>query len=348
MIDSKVQAQVATSQTGFYADSQRLSGLKGNPDDPESIKEVAKEFEALFLQMMLKSMREAEKSLKSDLFNSNESEHYQTMQDQQMAFDLSQRGGMGLTDAIADQLGYSQKVKAKELAESQEKKEFLINNHHFYELDPKTELMPIEIDKPPMTIEHPKDETTFHPVKFERQPFDVHKVVENMNENNFKESPRNFVQTIWNDVQEAADKLGVDPKVLVAQAALETGWGKHIIEKNNGASSYNLFNIKSTKAWEGEAVKTETTEFYKGLSAKKMDSFRAYANFAESLDDYVNLLQKNPRYQVALDNAQKPEAFIASLKEAGFATDPNYTNKIMNLYHGDLLASSVDMVKTLP
>jgi len=144
-------------------------------------------------------------------------------------------------------------------------------------------------------------------------------------------SPKDFVEKLWPLAQTAAEKLGTRPEVLVAQSALETGWGKFISKDANGQTSNNLFNIKAGKDWEGKRVSIETVEFRNGRAVKEQADFRAYDSLEDSLDDYVSFLQTSPRYEKALEHAENPEVFIQLLHKAGYATDPNYSDKVTNI-----------------
>ncbi|MBF8745417.1 flagellar assembly peptidoglycan hydrolase FlgJ [Pseudomonas monteilii] len=137
-----------------------------------------------------------------------------------------------------------------------------------------------------------------------------------------------FVATMLPIAQEAAQRIGVEPKVLVAQAALETGWGRSILRQSDGSSSHNLFNIKATGSWKGEQARALTSEFRDGQMVKESAAFRAYDSYADSFHDLANLLLNNDRYQEVVKSADNPEQFAAELQEAGYATDPNYARKI--------------------
>ena len=137
-----------------------------------------------------------------------------------------------------------------------------------------------------------------------------------------------FVATMLPMAQEAAQRIGVEPKMLVAQAALETGWGRSILRQSDGSSSYNLFNIKATGSWKGEQAKALTSEFRDGQMVKESAAFRAYGSYSESFHDLANLLLNNDRYQEVVKSADNPEQFATELQKAGYATDPNYARKI--------------------
>ncbi|MCY1486810.1 Peptidoglycan hydrolase FlgJ [compost metagenome] len=130
--------------------------------------------------------------------------------------------------------------------------------------------------------------------------------------------------------EKAAERIGVDPRYLVAQAALETGWGKSIIRQQDGSSSHNLFGIKS-HGWDGKSARVLTTEYKGGEAVKEAANFRAYESFQQSFHDYVSFLQNNGRYETALDSTANPERFVKELQRAGYATDPNYARKVAQI-----------------
>lgn len=140
-----------------------------------------------------------------------------------------------------------------------------------------------------------------------------------------------FIATMLPMAQEAAARIGVDPKVLVAQAALETGWGKSVLRQGDGGSSHNLFNIKAGSSWKGDTTRAVTAEYEGGQVVKETAQFRSYDSFADSFHDLVNLLQNNDRYQDVVKSADNPEQFVKELQKAGYATDPHYASKIASI-----------------
>ncbi|HLA30056.1 MAG TPA: flagellar assembly peptidoglycan hydrolase FlgJ, partial [Pseudomonas sp.] len=137
-----------------------------------------------------------------------------------------------------------------------------------------------------------------------------------------------FIAAMLPMAEKAAEKIGVDPRYLVAQAALETGWGKSIIRQQDGSSSHNLFGIKAHTGWDGDSARVLTTEYQGGKAVKEAASFRAYDSYAHSFEDYVSFLQGNGRYDQALASTAKPDQFARELQKAGYATDPQYARKI--------------------
>jgi peptidoglycan hydrolase FlgJ len=142
-----------------------------------------------------------------------------------------------------------------------------------------------------------------------------------------------FMSQLLPHAQEAADALGVDANVLLAQAALETGWGKSVIKNGQGESSFNLFNIKADKSWQGKQASVSTVEYDGNVARKEMAGFRSYESYKQSFDDYVNFIKTNPRYSEALKKAGNPTLYVRELQKAGYATDPRYAEKIMRIYN---------------
>ncbi len=140
-----------------------------------------------------------------------------------------------------------------------------------------------------------------------------------------------FVNTMLPMAKEAAERIGVDPRYLVAQAALETGWGKSVMRAQDGSSSHNLFGIKASSNWKGDSARAITSEFRNGAMVKETAQFRSYDSYKDSFHDLVTLLQSNDRYQDVLKSADNPEQFVRELQKAGYATDPNYANKISQI-----------------
>jgi flagellar protein FlgJ len=131
--------------------------------------------------------------------------------------------------------------------------------------------------------------------------------------------------------------VGVEPKVILAQAALETGWGRSLIKNGNGSNSFNLFNIKADKSWQGKQAQVSTLEFDQGVAKKVNAGFRSYDSFQESFKDYVDFIKSNPRYGDALKKVGNAEQYMHELQRAGYATDPKYANKVMNIYQSSTM-----------
>lgn len=156
-------------------------------------------------------------------------------------------------------------------------------------------------------------------------------------------TPEGFVASIWGHAQQAARELGVDAKALVAQAALETGWGRKLVQRNGGGSSHNLFGIKAN-GWSGERARSGTHEYVDGVRRNETASFRAYTSVGDSFADYVKLLKNSPRYQNALQAGGDVRGFAQGLQKAGYATDPSYAAKIAAIAGGPTIERAIAAV----
>ncbi|MGB5201309.1 MAG: flagellar assembly peptidoglycan hydrolase FlgJ [Sedimenticolaceae bacterium] len=273
-----------------YTDFSGLAALRARAreDQGAALDQVARQFEALFLQMMLKSMRDA--SFGGGLMDSKQSEMYRDMFDKQIAMDMSQGEGIGLADVLKRQLGAG------------------ISMVHG-DLTPEDYLgMPI--------VAQPKASTG-------APPSDAPALLDG--------SPEAFLDKLWPAAEEAAAKLQLAPEALLAQAALETGWGRHVMRHHSGDSSHNLFGIKADSRWQGEKVRVSTLEYRDGVPLKTRANFRAYSSFEDSFRDYVDFVQRNPRYRDALEKTQDAKAYFGALQQAGYATDPAYAEKIQRI-----------------
>jgi flagellar protein FlgJ len=153
-----------------------------------------------------------------------------------------------------------------------------------------------------------------------------------------------FVEEILPHATAAARELGVDPRALIAQAALETGWGTKQPADASGASN-NMFGIKAS-GWQGASVDSDTQEYVAGVASTERGSFRSYRNVAESVQDYVSVLRDNPRYAAALNTGSDVRAFATALQRGGYATDPAYADKLMAVAAQLGLAANVNSFKS--
>ncbi len=271
-----------------------------------ALQEAAQQFEAIFMQMLLKSMRKAQDVLESDSpFNSESTKSYRDMHDQQMALDLSSNGALGLTDLIVRQLGGGD--------DSFTPRTVLRNDGNLESVT--------KVDKKANLKTNTSISNEINTAKKIEQSV-------NFSTPSFT-APKDFVTALIEPAKAVQEKIGVPFQVVIAQAALETGWGQKIIKDQQGTSSNNLFNIKADNRWAGEQIQKESLEFELGAMVKKSAPFRAYQSLEESFNDYVNFLSDNDRYQDALQNSGNVEHFLHGLQKAGYATDPQYANKIM-------------------
>ncbi|MCG7491238.1 flagellar assembly peptidoglycan hydrolase FlgJ [Vibrio sp. Of14-4] len=289
---------------GFIHDIANLDKLRQKAVDgdenseKEALSAAAKQFESIFTTMLLKSMRDANSTFESGLMDSQNQQFYRQMMDEQMASELSSSGSLGLADMIVAQLSSGS-----------------VENPNAKAREVNFEAMMRKIDN----IRQPKPVSSSVPIERSEiassQSFD---------------SPQSFVNTMKPYAERAARALGVDSSLILAQAALETGWGKKVIANTRG-SSHNLFNIKADKRWTGDKVATQTLEYHQGIPVKENAAFRSYSSFEDSFNDYVQFLNDNPRYNSALRHQGNNESFIRGIHQAGYATDPEYADKVLKV-----------------
>ncbi|MDH5571154.1 MAG: flagellar assembly peptidoglycan hydrolase FlgJ [Gammaproteobacteria bacterium] len=304
-----------------YTDLSGLSQLKHQAkDNPEqTLKAVAKQFEALFMQMMLKSMRDA--SFGDQLFDSDQTQFYQDMSDKQLSLTLSKGQGMGLAAAFERQLkGAANPVVTESMS-------FRVDNKiKGYPLENST--VEKKLIMPDLAVVTVSSEKTLRPEKSgETLPV-------------IFSSPEEFVRLLKPVADKTATKLGLDANILLAQAALETGWGRHVSQHTDGTSSHNLFNIKAGRDWNGDHVAINTLEYRDGIAQRERAAFRSYPDYESSFNDYAEFLQTRPRYQEALDNTHDAKSYLNALQDAGYATDPHYADKIMDIFKRPLVQNS--------
>ncbi len=287
--------QTDLSSASIYTEFSGLNKLKlaAKNESPEALEEVANQFEAFFLKMMLKQMRDA--NLGEGIFDSDQSRMYQDMMDQQLSLDLAGKRGFGIADSIIRQLGHT------------------VNN-----VEKSEKLNPL-----------PK-RTHFNQTMLKLSP-DIQ-----VRKNNFQ-SPKDFINVMRPYAEDAAEKLGVPANVLLAQSALETGWGNKVIQHSNGKNSHNLFGIKADGQWQGQQVNVSSLEFVDGKAKREFSNFRVYESYKQSFEDYVDFIKSNDRYREALQHVGDGENYIKTLQEVGYATDPKYASKVLNIINREAI-----------
>jgi len=326
-----------------------LTGLKkinlmADTDKSSALKELSKQFESIFINLMLKTMRESNAVFEEGgLFNSSEMKFHRESFDNQLALNLSNQGGIGLADAFYQQMHRQYEATSSDKLSSidGEKAEgvgTLLNKlDKYFDLkekpvatEVKSKFNPLSNEKETVingssSLNSPSKKLGIHQVDNDLPAFDSSLT-----------TPKTFVDYVYPHAKEASEKLGIDPKMLVAQAALETGWGKHVISNQQGESSNNIFNIKADGRWKGDQISVQTLEYRDGIAKKESANFRQYASVVDSFNDYVSFIQNQPRYQQALKTTN-PTDYIQSLQDSGYATDPNYANKVMRIFNADVV-----------
>ena len=308
-----------------YTDVSRLGSLRAEAKrDPEAaMGQVSREFEALFVQMMLKAARDATPS--SGLFDSHEMRFYNEMFDSQIALTMAEQGGLGFDQVLRAQLAAGGTPAGD--ADADADGELTLPPRKAFPAPALPYVAPPEIEADEPVIDITQWARPTRAIRNDRQLSDA------------EPQQRQFVERLRSHAERAARKLGTTPEVLMAQAALETGWGKHVVGGANGQTSHNLFSIKADPSWEGRTVTQRTLEVLGGRPVKVSAAFRAYKDVGAAFDDYVDFIQRNPRYQRAIERAADPKAYVQELQRAGYATDPAYAQKILQI-HGRLAGSA--------
>ena len=308
-------------------DTQSLEQLrvqaKQSPD--KALKAVAQQFESVFLNMMLKSMREA--TPQEGVFDSEQTRMFTGMLDQQMAQSMASRG-VGLADIMVKQLGRSQttvdqaagEMKSGDLLPGRPDAASLTLVDAALPRVPATDAGPGNEGKPSHRGPSFVDGKTLYQ---NTQPGNI--FVHRRHEPALK---LDFVSSMLPHAMQASQASGVPERLMLAQAALASGWGKGEIRMADGSKSYNVFGIKAGAGWHGKVAEVTATEYESGVAYMSHEKFRVYSSYAEAFQDYANMISNNPRYTEVLQQGNDEAAMARALQKAGYATDPQYADKL--------------------
>lgn len=316
-------------------DSKALSDMRtlARTDAKAGIKAAAEQFEAYFLQMVMKSMRDATPS--DSLLDNDQSRLFTGMLDQQLTQGLSARGTVGFARMIEAQLTAQANASPTRMPAERTAADSMPAAG--------AEQRPASISsqRPPS----PSRDTPAGSAAVPPRPGAISALGAETAEGvaNPAESfgdPRAFVDRVWPYAVEAAAELRVPPHFLVAQAALETGWGQHEPLRSDGSPSFNLFGVKAGRHWAGESVSASTKEFVDGEMQRRDEAFRAYGSYGDSFRDYARLIAGSDRYR-AVSGSTSGTDFANKLQQAGYATDPMYADKLARIIDGETLRSAL-------
>jgi len=317
------------NQQNVISDSRHTSELS----------DAVQKFEAYFIQSMLKSMRSA--SLSSGLLDSDKSDFYRDWHDQQLANDLASKETFAVAKLLRRQFVGESEGPTPNVS---------LNTGSLFR---RSDYASIGRSNSPgkanvVASVGKSTSNTIDPIKTTLKQSVTKEITETTGVLRRSElsTPEQFVQQIYPHAKEAATKLNTSADILVAIAALETGWGLHTPKANYGQDSFNYFGIKANN-WHGPEVTNVTKEFDGEKMIVVHDDFRAYETPADSFNDFAEFLQINPRYQDALNNSSDAKVFAAELQKAGYATDPNYAKKINSILDGSILRNAINSLNEL-
>jgi len=324
-----------TELSGF----QQLRAQARSDGGKSALPAVAKQFEAIFTQMMLKSMRDANAGMGSDIAGSEQVNSYRDMFDQQLSLSLANgHNGLGIAKMLVRQLGGKPDAAAATAADA---------NHGLPlpgagVLNANVRAL-LQLGASDAAVDGAGDAAGNAGIMAMPSTADAgsawRQALDRMAQGALDVAgtaakllpggdPVGFVRALAPHAELAAKKLGVSVRALLAQAALETGWGKHLPSHGDGSSSNNLFGIKAGSSWDGDKVSVPTLEYENGVAVRRRDQFRAYDSPSESFADYASLLADSPRYAQALGQGENIAGFARALVNGGYATDPSYVAKI--------------------
>ncbi|MFO1300936.1 MAG: flagellar assembly peptidoglycan hydrolase FlgJ [Burkholderiaceae bacterium] len=280
---------------GLALDARALDGLRrdASADPRAALRQAAGQFEALFMQQLLKSMRDA--MPKSGMFGGTGHDTYVGMLDQQLSQSLAGQPG-GLAEMIARQL-------SRQLA-------------------PAGAGAQVSPGTPPTRMQSlpPRPSPSLDPQAAEKLKASLSQRLDG--------SQAAFVERMWPHALAAQRSSGVPAAYVVGQAALESGWGRQEIRHPDGRSAHNLFGIKAGSGWKGATVDVATTEYVDGKPQRSVERFRAYGSYEEAFRDWAALMAGNARYAPVLRAGQSVSGYASGMQRAGYATDPRYGEKL--------------------
>lgn len=307
----------------FVLDTKAAQDLRNKlKQDPQAgLKQAAQQFEAMFVQMVMKSMREA--TPQDGPFDSDATRFYTSVLDQQMAQQLGKSGQLGFAKQIEQQLG---RYLAPQTGDGKVTNSNALSDARTWS---SGAAMPAGGVQGAARNYGSSAATGAAGAGGDAAAAGAGSA-----------NARDFVNRIWPNAVEASRATGVPAQYLVAHAALESGWGRNEIKQPDGSSSYNLFGVKAGRNWTGASVEATTTEYVNGVAQTTKARFRAYGSYAEAFRDYANVLASNPRFSGVVGQ-QDGTAFARSLQQAGYATDPAYADKLSRIIYGNTLRQAL-------
>jgi len=315
-----------SSKLAIDANSLNQLKLGAAQNSPEALKAAAQQFEAVFMNMLMKSMRDA--TPQEGMFDNEQTRMYTSMLDQQLTQRLASRG-IGLADMMVSQLSRAtqQPIGEAGMPGAVNAAGLPLNVN----VAPALKLEPASGLKYEATPALKTEAASAYPLNNPAQAVATPVPSAATRKGDAPAHVESFVQRLLPHAQAASADSGIPAHFMMGQAALETGWGRAEIRSADGQNSHNLFGIKAGGNWSGRTVDIVTTEYVNGKPQKQVDTFRAYDSYADSFRDYANMLRGNARYQNVVAAGHNATGFAQGLQQAGYATDPNYAQKLMSV-----------------
>lgn len=303
-------------------DANSLNQLKASAreNSPEAIKAAAKQFEAVFMNMVMKSMREA--TPQDSPFDSEQSRTFTSMLDQQLSNNLSAKG-IGLADILVRQLSKTVTPAINPATNAMEQAVGDDQTKNSSTTAPTNNFIPALLK----SAGYKSEPHTSQAINANT----VSSAIKSGKSNPLTGDSAEFHHRMSLHAEAASRATGMPANLMLGQAALESGWGKREIKSADGSTSHNLFGIKATGNWKGKVVETTTTEYINGVKQKRVEKFRAYDSYAESFKDFANLIQSNPRYKQVVASVNSVADYARAMQKSGYATDPNYATKLASV-----------------
>lgn len=309
----------------FALDVQGFDAMRAeaNASPQQGVKMAAKQFDAVFTQMMLKSMRDA--TPQDGPLDSRDGDQFQSMLDQQLAQQMSNKG-IGVANAMLKQLtramgggdgsqdqgsgGFANALTglAGGAAGASAGNQAMLN-----------------------ALGHAYGNAAANGSLSKDRSYSGNNSLMPAMHGDGDTDAQAFVDKLATSAQQASASTGIPARFIIGQAALESGWGKREIKKADGSTSHNIFGVKAGKDWTGKTVSTVTTEYVNGEPQRVVAKFRAYDSYDDAMADYAKLIKGNPRYAMVINGSHSAEGFAQGMQRAGYATDPHYAKKLMTI-----------------
>lgn len=306
------------SVTDVYTDLNGLQNLKNEDNRDEALKKVSQQFESMFINMLMKNMRAANDVFsEGNMFDTQEVKFYRDMHDHQLSLSLSHSEGFGIAEVMYRQLTESKtQTRSRQIFD-----ELAVKATHALKANDVSSENNTAAEN--FTASQASASASVNEASTGASDTQRHQIAT---------TPLEFVQKVLPSAKIAAEKLDVDAETLVAQSALETGWGSKVFADQDGTPTFNLFNIKADTRWQGDSVLKHSLEYLGGKFTNIASNFRSYESIEDSFQDFSEFILNSERYQDAVNTAKNGMDFIDKIHSAGYATDPNYSEKINSVY----------------